>query len=374
LAIIIQPYLPEHESAVKDFNQRLLAGGAGADLVFYEHAEPPWLPGLGGHPTLFNQFFLALDHGIVRGGYALKYQDFEFQGGKPREIAYYHHPISEGILNKTYAAVGGLLLRDAMRRAPLLYCLGMGGYDRPLPKMLMRLGWGHFPVPFYFRVVHAARFVREMQALRSSAMRRFIMDLAAYSGAAWAVTASFHLFRRLRIPRSALCDVETVEEFGSWADRLWQEARMAYTMSAIRDAQTLRTLYPKTDNHFTRLRISRNGAAIGWAVVAERRKNAKYGSLRVGSILDCWAYPDNTIPVILAATRALHQAGVDLIVSNQSHKAWGAALETAGFIRSESNFIFAASKSLTELLRPLKETKSQVHIVRADGDGLPRNF
>jgi len=373
LPIVIQPYRQEHEIAVQQFNQRLQAGGAEADLVFYETARPRWLP-TSGASRLFNEFFLALDGGIVRGGYALKHQDFSFADGSTRSVGYYHHPLSEGIVNKAHATVGGLLLRDAMLRSPLLYCLGMGGYDRPLPKMLLRLGWSHYLVPFYFRVVHPARFLREMQMLRTTAVRRFAMDLTAYSGGAWAASKAFHLFKKLRRPRAAVCDVEVIEEFGDWADALWQQSHPKYAMTAVRDSATLRTLYPPSDSHFTRLRIRRDDTDLGWAAVGERRKDAKYGSLRVGSVVDCWASPQNALPVIRAATETLISAGVDLIVSNQSHKDWCAAMEDAGFLRAQSNFIFAASKKLAELLQPFEETRSHMHFTRADGDGLPRNF
>jgi hypothetical protein len=373
LAIVIQSYRQEYEEAVKEFNQRLLSGGADANLVFYERSEPRWLSD-SSNPMLFNEFFLALDGGKVRGGYALKHQNFSFADGSVRSVGYYHHPISEGIVDKAQAIVGSLLLRDAMQRSPLLYCLGMGGYDRPLPKMLMRLGWSHYLVPFYFQIVHAARFMREMQALRTSAARRFLMDIGAYSGAAWTAAKTFHLFRRFLAPRAAPCQVEVVDEFGPWADVLWQRCDRGYAMTAVRDSATLRHLYPTSDQHLTRLRVNRNGEDIGWAVVGEKRKDPKYGSLRVGSIIDCWASPQDTLPVIRAAAATLERAGADLIVSNQSHKDWCAALEAAGFLRAPSNFIFAASKKLAELLQPFEEVKYRFHFTRADGDGLPRNF
>jgi hypothetical protein len=373
LPISIQPYRQEHEKAVHDFNQRLQSAGAGADLVFYERAEPRWLPSVGSS-SLFNEYFLAVDDGIVRGGYALKRQNFAFADGSIRSIGYYHHPLSEGIVNRAHAVVGAMLLRDALERSPLLYCLGMGGYDRPLPKMLMRLGWSHSLVPFYFRVVRPSRFLREMQTLRTSPVRRFMMDFAAYSGIGWAGLKAFRLFSRFRARQSTGCVVEVVEEFEAWTDMLWQQAQTEYAMSAVRDSATLRILYPSTEKHLTRLRVQRDGRDVGWAVVGERRRNSKYGSLRVGSIVDCWAAPGYAPAVIHGAAEELVEMGVDMIVSNQSHKTWCEALERAGFLKAESNFIFAASKELAELLQPFNEKKSQVHFTRADGDGLPHNF
>jgi len=181
MPIVIQPYRAEHEAAVQEFNLRLKAAGAEPDLVFFRSAQPSWLPHIEGS-DLYQEFFVALEDGVVRGGYALKQQNFSFADGSVRRVAYYHHPLSEGIVNKSYAVVGSLLLKHAMNRSPLLYCLGMGGYDRPLPKMLVRLGWAHCLVPFYFRVVNPYRFLREMQALRSSTVRRLLMNFAALSG------------------------------------------------------------------------------------------------------------------------------------------------------------------------------------------------
>src|SRR5438132_499450 len=85
----------------------------------------------------------------------------------------------------------------------------------------------------------SSRFLREMQALRTSAARRFLMDLGAYSGAAWAAAKTFHLFHLLRAPRTTAFQVQVVDELGAWADVLWQQWEGAYAMAAVRDCATL---------------------------------------------------------------------------------------------------------------------------------------
>jgi hypothetical protein len=373
MSIVIQPYREEHQPAVDQFNARLKAGGADAEFAFFRYAEPRWLPRID-DSDLYQEYFVAMDGGIALGGYALKHQSFHFGDGHVRPLGYYHHPLSEGIVNKSYAAVGSLLLKEAMNRAPLLYCLGMGGYDRPLPKMLVRLGWSHCLVPFYFSVVNPYRFLREMETLRESASRKLLMDLTAITGTGWAAMKAFQGIKQLGSPRVAPYKVEEVDEFSDWVEQLWEQAKGDYVLTAVRDRKTLQTLYPASDKHFTRLRIRRQGTDIGWAVVGERRQDAKYGSMKVGSIVDCWAAPENALPVARAAAAALKRRGMDLIVSNQSHALWGRALEHSGFLRAPSNFIFAASKKLGALLEPFGENKSRMHFTRADGDGLPRNF
>jgi hypothetical protein len=378
MAIVIQPYRTEHESAVAEFNRRLRQAGEDENMVFYSWAQPRWLP-RSAESRIYNDFFVAVDGGIVRGGYALKTQEFFFPDGQIRVIGYYHHPLSEGIVNKAHAIVGTLLLRDAMQRAPLLYCLGMGGYENPLPQMLVRMGWAHCLVPFFFRVVNPARFLRNMQTLRSSPVRNFLLDLAAYSGAGWAGSKLFQGYRALRAPRSHAAESCIVASFeaddvAKSLQSFWVQTRQTCSFTAVRDAEALRILYPAAQTHLTRLAVKRNGSAIGWAVVGERRKDAKYGNLRVGSVVDCFALPGELFSVVRAATETLERQGFDLILSNQGHHAWGEAFKAAGYLPGPSNFLFAASKKLAELLAPFEEVRPRMHLTRADGDGLPGNF
>lgn len=376
MAIVIQPYRPEHEPAVAEFNQRLRQALEDENMVFYRWAKPRWLP-LTAESRVYNEFFVAVDGGIVRGGYALKSQEFFFPDGQIRSIGYYHHPLSEGIVNKAHAMVGALLLRDAMQRAPLLYCLGMGGYDRPLPQMLVRLGWAHCLVPFFFRIVNPSSFLKNLQTLRSSPLRQFLMDLAACSGAGWAGSKLFQGYRTLRAPRSSAtecCEVASFEVSAESLQSLWEHARQTCSFTAVRDAEALRVIYPPEQTHLTRIVMKRNGSTIGWAVVGERRKDAKYGNMRVGSVVDCFALPGELFSVVRGATQALERQGFDLILSNQSHEAWREAFNAAGYLPGPSNFIFAASKKLTELLTPFEEVRLKMHLTRADGDGLPANY
>jgi hypothetical protein len=91
-------------------------------------------------------------------------------------------------------------------------------------------------------------------------------------------------------------------------------------------------------------------------------------------VVDCFAAPENAPAVVQAATEVLQGAGFDMIVTNQSNATWGQALERAGFLKGPSNFVFATSPQLSELLSPFETAKVQTHLTRGDGDGLPRSF
>ena len=381
MAIVIQPYRPEHESAVQDFNRRLQKSSGDPNLVFSQSAVPRWLPPVGNSPV-WNEFYVAVNASpgekpSVRGTYALTQQMIFIRGKGLERIACYHHPLSEGIVDRKYASVGVLLARDALARQPLLYALGMGGADTPIAKMLKALGFTLSAIPFYFRVMHPAKFLREMHALRKAHGRRMLMDIAAATGLGWIAIRSAQAAASVRAGRpNAGPDfaVNEIATFSDWADELWTQAKETVSFAAVRDANTLRILYPEHTATTRRLRVSHEGAAIGWTVVGIRRKDAKFGEMRVGSVVDCWASPKNMLSVVRAAVRALEKDGVDLIVSNQNHQAWRGAFEQAGFLKGPSTFVFAASRKLSEMLQPLETNQPLFHITRADGDGLPANF
>lgn len=373
MPIVIRPHSVEHVEAVVRFNRRLMAAGAADWMQIEAGPEPSWLPKRSGQ-KLYNEIFLALENDEVRGGYVLKHQEFSFRGGAVRSIGYYHHPISEGMINKAYATVGALMIRDALRREPLLYALGMDGYDKPLPKMLKLLGWKDYLVPFYFRVLRPFRFLRQMETLRRSGRNRVLMDVAAFSGAGWIGIKALDRLRTLRGGSVGSCTSSEVPSFGEWADDVWNDAKDSYSMTATRNSEVLKQLYPPSQTQFTRLQVASNGAIVGWSVVAARGPKPRFGNMRVASVVDCFAGPENAPAVVRAATEALQHSHFDMVVTNQSNAEWGRAFERAGFFKGPSNFVFAASPQLSQLLSPFDEAKEHTHFTRGDGDGLPNSF
>jgi hypothetical protein len=197
-------------------------------------------------------------------------------------------------------------------------------------------------VPFLFKVVHPGRFLRHIQALRTSPLRRAALDVAAYTGASWVAMKTLALFtpsaRRLPV-----CAVDLAAGFVPWADEVWECSRADYALVAGRDAATLERLYPASDPRFLRVR-----AAGGWAVVLDTQMQGhkQFGDMRVGTIVDCLAPQESAGAVIRAAAGLLEQRGVDLIVSNQLHGAWCTALVESGFRMGPSNYLLALSPAL----------------------------
>ena len=195
--------------------------------------------------------------------------------------------------------------------------------------------------------------------------------MLAASGLGWLICWGAQSLLGQRPPSRPDLQAEECVEFGDWADDLWKECGGQYPYIAVRDAATLRILYPKESTRFIRVKVSRSGRLVGWAVVlaTDLSNHKQFGNMRLGSIVDTLAAPVETENVILAAARLLCEKNVDLIVSNQAHESWRLALRRCGFLSGPSNFLLATSPKLTEILDGLRIPSEQFHLNRGDGDG-----
>lgn len=362
----ITRYELQHEAAVAEFNER--ARSHSAPFTLSKTATAAWLPKRDGR-TLFREYFLALEGGAVRGGFTLRRQDFWLRG-EVRRMANYQGPLAEGIWDRRYMMAGVQMLRAALREESFLYALGMGGPDQPLPKLLTSAGWSIAPVPFLFKVLRASPFLRHIRPLRGKKGRAGLMDFAAATGLGALAVHTIHWLRtKSRLPSDCAC--EPVSSYGAWADQIWESARDSYEFTAVRDRTAQDILFGDANARNITLRCTRDGGDIGWAVVRSTpmRDDKYFGGMRVGSIVDCLALPGQEFSIVELATRHLRALGSDIVVTNQTHARWIAALRDDGYLGGPSNFLFAASPKLAEALGPLETALGGIHFNRADGDG-----
>ena len=141
---------------------------------------------------------------------------------------------------------------------------------------------------------------------------------------------------------------------------------------ATRDGATMNALLaPGRWPPAHKLRVVRDGRTLGWAAVMDTsmRDDERFGSLRVGSVVDALADPEDAEAVVGAAFRFLRARGVDLVVSNQSHPAWIAGFEAHGFQAIPDRRVFASSPELAKALEPWDEVRRGLHLTNLDGHG-----
>jgi hypothetical protein len=361
MAIAVAHYTAEHEPAVEAFNNRLKAAGVGYQFPASRSSAT------GETGVITRSGFVAVQDGhSVRGGYLLKEQDFRL-AGQTRRVGYIHLPLSEGLIDRRYCSVGAQLLAHAAKRQPLLFGLGIGGRQEAFARLLTALGWSLAEVPFLFYVTRPHRVARHLEYLRRSPARALLLDLAAWTGAA-SLAAAVLQRRAPALPTGY--SIESTSSFDKWADDLWQRLRDRFALAARRDADGLNTLYPVNDPRYQRLVLRRQGRAVGWAVVlvTAMTRHKYFGSLRVGTIVDCLADPAHVSALVSGVVGRLRPA-VDLIVTNQSSGMVVSGLRSAGFLIGPSNFLLAASPRLLGVLGALDATLPLCHVTRGDGDG-----
>lgn len=366
MALTIVEYQAEHEPLVAAFNEEGRRRGAPFALSSTHLSQ--WLPALPGR-SVVRQLFLALDNDRVAGGFALRRQPF-WINGREVPVGNYQGPLSAGIWDRKYMMSGVQMLKYALKQEPNLYALGMGGVDQPLPRLLTSAGWRMLPVPFYYRVLRPAAFLRNIGPLRTTRMRRALLDVAAATGLCGLAIQAVHAIRAKRVdPRGWTC--EEVPEFAAqWGDEIWEGSKLSYRAIGLRNAGVQNTLYARGSKNRVLL-MKEGGMAAGWCVVrcTQMQGDKYFGNMRLGSIVDCLAPEGKEGGVVMLAINWLRKQGADIAISNQSHRRWVRALAEAGCLEQRSNFIFACSPALAGQIGPLDQALPELHMNRSDGDG-----
>ena len=369
MAIEVVPYTAEWIDEVQAFNDRMHAGGT--HWGWYGSPVDEWLPRRPG-PKTWREHWLAVEDGrTVRGAYALKPHEWYIHG-RPQPVSDWQGPVSEGLLSRRYSALGLRLTRQMLKQYPLLYSWGHGGLEQPMLLMLDKLGWLLHATPFCVRITHPVRFLRRNRFLRRGKARSLALDALAWTGAGSVGIRLLHAVRALRGRGADPAEAVPFERFEAWADELWERCLPAYAALALRDAATMNVLLtPGRWPPAIKLRIVRAGRTLGWAAVMDTPMEGddRFGSLRVGSLVDCLAAPEDAVAVVAAAFRFLRDRGVDLVVSNQAHPSWIDAFAANGFVIVKDRRVFAASPALQAALEPWPQTSQGLHLTNMDGHG-----
>lgn len=357
-----------HVPLVEAMNSRL--ADAGNDAAF--GAAPTPSVQYENPPLFATERYVAIVDGDCRGGYGLRFDYLSF-GDERLSVAVYANPVSEGIINRRYFALGAAMLRDAIRRFPLIYGLGGGGLSSPSLRLMIASGWHTFDVPLLVRMLKPGRLLRLMPHFNRHPALRLAARLVGGSGIASMLSSGVHGAVRLASlePIGSL-EVFVVDEFAEWADEIWHQAHSGYSLLTVRDAASLNKNFPQTIPNLRRLRM-RCGEDIGWAVVmiggmpgVERH----FGGARVGVVVDCYGQLRYTASIANAATRYLAEAGADIVVTNQCHPNWVRGFVAAGFVRGPSQYPFHCTPQLAKRLSPFGDVVRQSHFTRGDCDGV----
>ncbi|MBU0983314.1 MAG: hypothetical protein KKA42_05560 [candidate division Zixibacteria bacterium] len=361
----IRKHSPAHAAGIAAFSLQPAAHGA-AQLIDASSGSN-WPPGES-DGTLYQESFLAIeDTDSVQGGYTLRCRPFVLNGeptiiGQLCRVGWTDRDDRPGALDN--------IIADAVNRRPLLFALGAGGPDQPLHRCLADHGWEVVRVPFYFRIVKARQFLRNVTYLRTNILKRIGLDLVAFSGLGSLALRYVHSDLKAANTRAGQMTVEVVDRFDSWADDLWHEAAPSFDLAGVRDLRTLPVLYPDHDQRFVRLLFSSEYRPVGWAVCVgtQLKEHSQFGNMRIGSIVDAVVKPPHVSAALAAAAKFLAKLDIDLVISSQTHQDYCIALEQNALRSGPSNLTLAISPELVKALDPFDIKVALSLFSRGDGD------
>lgn len=360
---------------IERLNRRLAAAGLPHN-VGHEDLGPSEEPSLD-KESIIERLYVAAQGAEIRGGVWLKEQLF-WSDSRPTQAGWAKYPVAESLVSGIAAGVPASLLFSLLRQQPLLMALGMGGHVGRFAKLLAAARWTGSSLPFFFCLLRPSRVLRQLSYVRTTSLRRTLADGLAYSGLAWTGNKLIQGVRaaiRSRPPRRYTAS--QIPRFDTWSDELWERCRDSYGFIAVRDGRALNSLYPEDFNSLVRLRVQHEGRDVGWVCVrafntAGTWFERHFGNLELGILTDGLAQPVDAAGVMDAGVRYLADAGVDLIVTFQSHPAWCAAALDSGLMRGPSNCAFYRSPAVNDAITNAAAKNRYCHLTCSDGDGPQR--
>jgi len=366
MAVRLESFSNEYIPAVEAFNARI------ASAVPYRVGTSPLRERAEGErPAVWTETLLVVEGEDVRGSVMLQHQDFEIAGAR-RHTVNLQLPISEGLVDRRYAYLGMWIIQQVTARYPFAFCVGMGGLAQPLPRLLSALRWDSRLAPFLFFVHKPSRFLRELPLLHRDSKRHMAATLAAVSGAVYVAVRAAQAARAMRHVGTPRLIATKVDDWGPWADEVWEDARRGCSAIGLRTASGLRALYPLANDRILAFRLSQQGRDVGWVALMATRMHASnnFGSLYVGTMLDALALSGYERAAACAVRRLFGTLGTDISIANHTHTTWRTALREAGYFSGPSNYVVALSKELSAATRALgPDGIERIHVTRGDGDG-----
>lgn len=361
MKISIVPFTSELEAAAARFNARMHDARAPTAFLLPERSHATTR-----HGEVTVTHYVACDEqGDVRGG-MLCHEYPAHVAGRTARVLNISAPLSEGIIDPAYTWVGSLLIKHALRENPLAFVVGMGGPDKPLPRLLRAMRWTVSVVPFYFRMLNAGRCAQELAPFRASRGRRFAASIAATTGIAAIGALALHRASREAANAAREFTVDAITEWDTVAEP-WNAFVPRTTFAVERTPGVLPFFYPLNRSGFQVWAMKRSTVPVGWFGLAITRMSANpyFGDLTVAVLTDCVGTTEAVQAGPMLAIERAKAAGAELLITNQQHQELQTGCVRAGWRAAPSNYLLATSPTLSTQLR--SET---TYLTRRDGDGL----
>jgi hypothetical protein len=351
-SLCLRPLEYADNQAVRDFNNRLQSSGTEVPFLL-----PEWSAERCSHPK---QPWLLLAGNDIRGGVLLTQHRARI--GSDEQIAVnIQAPLTEAVINPQFASLSVGLFREIQRRFTFAYAVGMGGLDKPMPRLLKALKWQVDLTPFRFVPLNVGRVATSVKAIRDR-IPPLLMPFTELAG-----TLVTPLFRQVLSIRGArdLGVVSKAEESTAAVAVAWAAMSRSINFGLTRDINAAAALYAVNENEIV---LQRRSDPRCVAVVRIRHLDTRspFAGLTVATVLELLAPNEREVGLLSRQVLGyLARCDVDIAVTNISNAAHVRSLDGSGWLRGPSNYVLALSPAMASA----GVTADTSYVTRTDGDG-----
>jgi hypothetical protein len=347
---VLRPQESADAAAVLAFNQRLMASGRAVPFLLNERGADDGAR-VGTH-------YLLTQDDVVRGG-VLAVKHSATVAGKPRSVMNIQSPLTEAVADQRYATLSVWMFRELQRQFGFVYAVGMGGIDRPLPRLLASLKWRVELVPFRFVPLRPDRVASMPTVLARipAPLRPPAVHLTRLLGAPYRAL--------LRLRSSGRLHTDDPSKAAPFMDAAWAGVSPLIAFGIDRVTADQPRLFSGA-NAEEMLRV--HGIDDAFAVVRTRvlGSASPFAGMRVATLLELVAPSVKARQALSRQVIAcLADRDVDIAVGNFSLPEVLSALDGTGWLRGPSNYVAALSPAF----EAAGVSVSTSYITRTDGDG-----
>ena len=336
-----------HSKLLEDFNKRIKNTN-----INFDHPKN-WF--FKKKDIINNDFFVLIENNkFIRAIVSIKNQQYLINGTivNFKDIQL---PISESIIDRKFFIQSLFFFNKIINLSENMHGLGMGGLNEPLPKILNKLKFNKYLIPFFIFPISIRKTLYIY--LKRKKINFPLKILEILYPIDFFYKFSFNFFH----------NKITQEEFNLFDkkdDKLWDKVKFNFDLISVKNKINLNLVYDTKRFNLLKIRVFKNEKYLGWLVlkITKHNNSKHFFDCRTCTVVDLLCDPAYYSIFIKEIKKISIINNCDVVLVNSTFKEFNNMLKKNFFINVGSNFGFVYKSSETFNI-------NKSWITRGDGDG-----
>ena len=302
-----------------------------------------------------NDYFIVVENNkFIRAVVAIKNQQYLING---KEINFkdIQQPISESIIDKKFLIQNLVFFNKIINLSVNMHGLGMGGLNEPLPKILSKLKFNKYLIPFFIFPISVKKTLYIYLKRKKINFPLKILE----------ILSPIDFFYKFLI--NFFQNKITQEEFNLFDkkdDELWDKVKLNFDLISFKNKINLNLVYNSKRFDLLKIRIYKNKNYLGWIVlkITKHNNSNHFFDSKTCTIVDMLCEKIHYNILIKEIKKISLKYNCDVILVNSTYFDFNIKLKNNFFINFNSNFGFVYKTFETFNIH-------KSWITRGDGDG-----